>query len=365
MDTHRRQARVELGWPALVVVAGVVAFAIPISATSDGPLDALGWLVGTWQGEFLPHGPDRAAPSMTFDWGPDRAYLNMTGYQPAPDGGLVPEHETVFVWDPIDERIEFYGTYASSGSDMLETGYVEVLASGAVRLHMAVHYAAGIPMPFGAGTAGAGGHTLNFRRTLRPDDVGLVGTFVIERETGRWENPHPQLGMDEYPWSRLSGASAAMPGWARTHLEELVRDGGRWITSNAAYTGPQETDDEYGMEWTSTIGERGVRGRLFGLRDGRETSTYWEFHTFWHPQERRLRAEQFGATGAYGTGHITVDADGVTQIDQTFFAPDGSSSMVRHRSVDSDDVQDGQSFNYVDGEWQPRRSYVWHRTDRE
>ena len=155
----------------------------------------------------MPHGEGRAAPTLTFEWAAQGSYLRMVGTQPDDAGGLVTEHETLFFWDPLANRYEFHGVYPSSGMRMLENGHVEPMANGGIRLHMAVHYQEGEVLPFSDGAiAGPGGHTLEFRRTLSPGpDGGLLGTFFLKRG-GRWENPHPQLGLDAYPWSRVDSA---------------------------------------------------------------------------------------------------------------------------------------------------------------
>jgi hypothetical protein len=349
-----------------LVGTGLVAAAssaTPRAATpADDPAAALDWLIGTWQAQFLPHGEDRAAPTMSFAWGPEKAYLKMIGNQPGPDGRLVPEHETVLAWNPVSGRFEFLGVYAGSAGEMYEEGHLEFLPDNAVRLHMTLHYAEGIGLPFSDGAvAGPGGHTLRFRRTLTPDGAdGLRGTFFLQRG-GNWENPHPQLGLEFYQWTRLDGTGAAgMPDWAREHMAGMVAGTGRWIASNADYVSEQETDDAYGLEWSWGLGQQAVHGRLFGLRDGVETGTYWEMHTYWHPAERRLVAEQFGGNGAFGTGTLVPAGDGNVEIDQVFYAPDGSSSRTLHRSTHTATEQSGGSFDYVDGEWQARRHYTWH-----
>ena len=337
---------------------GAVTF---VGASAGALLERLDWLLGTWQAQFLPHGPDRAAPTVTFEWGPNRAYLRMLGTQPGPDGRLVPEHETTIAWNPVAERLELYGFYPSDGSRMFETGHVEVLEDRAVVLHMDVHYAEGEVMPFSdRAVAGPGGHTLQFRRTLRADgDRGLRGTFFLKRG-GRWENPHPELGMDSYPWTLVGGEdTAAMPDWARAHLQGMVRGSGRWIASNAEYMSADEPADAYGMEWQWTLGQQGLRGRLFGLRNGQEIGTYWEFRTYWHPGERRLVADQYGGNGTYGTGTITHRGDDEFEVDQTFYQPDGSTFRALHRTLHEPTRHVGSSFNWIEGEWQPRRSYTW------
>ena len=340
-------------------VSPTASAAEPEPADSDRFAD-LAWLVGTWQAEFLPPGVE-TAPTMLFDWGPDRSYLRMLGYRPVQEGGLVPEHETRIVWNPVDERFEILGHYHGSGTSLLEKGWLETLEGGGLRLHMVLLYEEGARLPFSDGAvAGAGGHVLNFRRTLRPDGAnGIRGTFFLQRG-GRWENPHPEIGLDFYPWKRVDGGGGeGMPGWAREHLAALTRGSGRWVASNARYASESETADAYGLEWEWAIGRQGVKGRLFGLRDGEEIGTYWELRTFWHPAERRLVAEQFGAGGRFGHGTIRPTGDREVEVEQTFYAADGSASRLLHRSTDRGTSKVDRSFDWQDGAWQPRRQYTW------
>lgn len=168
--------------------------------------DALEWLVGDWLAQFRPHGEDRPAPTMAFTWGDEsRSFLRMSGTQPSPDGRLVPEYESMVVWHPVRRKLVFLGAYRSAAGRVVEDGDVDLLENGGVRLNMRVRYPAGATLPFSAGaTAGPDGHTLEFRRTFhREGENGLRGVFRIKRG-GNWENPHPELKMDDgYPWQRV------------------------------------------------------------------------------------------------------------------------------------------------------------------
>ncbi len=162
----------------------------------------LEWLIGNWVAEFRPLGEDRLEPTMSFRWSDGlRSSLYMTGTQPTADGRLVPEYESTVVMHPVRQKLVFLGTYRLG--EVVEDGDVELLEDGGVRLNMRVHYPAGSSLPFGAGQAGAEGHTLEFRRTFyRQGEEGLRGFFVMKRGED-WVNPHPELGMDEgYPWRR-------------------------------------------------------------------------------------------------------------------------------------------------------------------
>lgn len=333
--------------------------AVEVDSDVD-PVGPLAFLIGDWRGDFRVAGEGSSPPTMSIEWGPQKAYLRILGYRPAEEGGVVPEHETFLFWHPRKGEHEMRSVYFGSENRMLETGTVELLDDGGVRLHMDVHYAAGERLPFSDGeVAGPGGRTLSFRRTLHDDEGRLRGTFRMRRGD-RWVPPRSSAP-DSYLWDRTSGtASPEVPGWVRDHFERHVRGSGRWITSNAAYVSEQETDDHYAIEWRWAVGRQGVRGRLFGLRDGDETGTYWELHSYWDPAERRVVADQFGANGAVGTGTIHDRGDGVFEVVQTFTAPDGSRSRTRHLTTLGAASQTGTSYGWDQGEWKPRRTYTWN-----
>jgi hypothetical protein len=157
--------------------------------------------------------------------------------------------------------------------------------------------------------------------------------------------------------------SAAAPAWFRANLAFTMEGGGRWVTDNAAYRSDQEPSDAYGQEWTWGLGQQSITGRLFGLRDGEEVGTFWEFRLFWHPGERRAVLQQFGADGTLLLGTVEPTGEHTHRSEQERFAPDGSRGAVGHESVNAEDgTHVTRSFDIAaDGTWTPRRSYTWHR----
>lgn len=154
-----------------------------------------------------------------------------------------------------------------------------------------------------------------------------------------------------------------IPSWLRNHMSFLARDGGRWITDNSGYRAEGEPFDGYGIEWRWGLGELSLTGRLFGLQDGEEQGTFWEFRTVWHPGLGQAMAYQFGASGVVGEGIIEHTGAGQTRMTQTFHGIDGSSFTVGHESEDAPDgTHITKSFDIQpDGSWKPRRTYVWRR----
>ncbi|MEM7354866.1 MAG: hypothetical protein AAF657_28920 [Acidobacteriota bacterium] len=192
-----------------------LAFSLADSASGSNPVineanEPLAWLVGDWQAQFRPLGDDLPAPTMAFTWGDERrSFLRMTGTQPT-KAGLVPEYESSVVWHPVRGKHVFLGVYRSAAGRVMEDGDIDLLGDGIVRLNMRVHYPAGATLPFSDGQiAGPEGHTLEFRRTFHREGTdGLRGVFRIRRGEA-WENPHPELKMDDgYPWRRVDGPSA-------------------------------------------------------------------------------------------------------------------------------------------------------------
>jgi hypothetical protein len=153
--------------------------------------------------------------------------------------------------------------------------------------------------------------------------------------------------------------AGALPEWARAYLAAMV---GSWVTDNAAHRSAGEPFDAYGMEWKLAVGGHSLVGRLYGIRDGKDVGTSWEFREFWHPGEARLIASQFGADGTYGVGPHERRSDGSMEMLQTFYAPTGGAARVGHRSELKANELITRSFDVqADGTWKERRTYVWRR----
>ena len=151
------------------------------------------------------------------------------------------------------------------------------------------------------------------------------------------------------------------PDWFREHIDFLSRDGGDFRTDNTPYRSDAEPWDAYGLKWEKGPSGQTVHGRLFGIRDGETSGSFWEYLIYWHPAEGEARIVQVGTGGAVGTGTIEPAAeDGVQRSEQTFFTPEGSFRMA-HLVSNEGDVHDTQVERWVDGAWQPQRGYVWHR----
>jgi hypothetical protein len=152
------------------------------------------------------------------------------------------------------------------------------------------------------------------------------------------------------------------PQWYLEDIARLTAEGGRWITDNSAYQSENEPFEAYGMEWQSGFDGDTMTGRLFGIKDGQELPhDFWEFRQYWHPGRQEAVIEQFGWGGALGLGTLREDEAG-TRSEQTFHMADGTRMHGGHKSRFADpDTYVTESFDIVDGAWEPRRKYVWKR----
>jgi hypothetical protein len=157
-----------------------------------------------------------------------------------------------------------------------------------------------------------------------------------------------------------SQGSDAIPDWVRRDWEYWTQGTGRWIADNAKYKAENEPFDAYGTEWKWGLGKKSLKGRLFALKEGKEVATIWEFHSYWHPQEKRVVQTQFGGDGTFATGWMRATGEKTTESLERFFGADGSVFQVGHRAELRASEVHMQSFDVSEsGEWKARRSYVW------
>lgn len=150
------------------------------------------------------------------------------------------------------------------------------------------------------------------------------------------------------------------PQWYLDDIAFLTRDGGRWITSNAVYKSESDPMDTYVIEWKAGYAGS-MTGRLYGLRGDEETGDFWQMRQYWDPGRGEAVLTQFGFGGAVGIGRAWRE-DGVNKSAQIFYAPDGTVAGVGHIARNPDaDTHVTESFDIIDGEWRPRRSYTWKR----
>lgn len=157
--------------------------------------------------------------------------------------------------------------------------------------------------------------------------------------------------------------SSQVPSWLRAHMDYMTQGSGVWVTSNDKFKSDAEPFDQYVTEWKYSVGKMGMNGRLYGIRDGKPTGDFWEYHVYWHPKDRVAYIVQLGAGGAFGIGE--VKDSGLNDPPQRFFEmemvmPDGSDVMDLHRIHESGKGEHKTvSFDFREGEWIERRTYVW------
>ncbi len=148
------------------------------------------------------------------------------------------------------------------------------------------------------------------------------------------------------------------PKW---FLDHVTAKSGTWVTQNP-YKSADENFDAYGMEWRAGIGNTSLVGRLYGIRDGKEAGTFWEFREYWDPLAGEVRVQQFGPGGAYGVGPVVQIGPDRTLVDQSFVLADGTRSRQGHLLRDTDpDEYVIEVFEIKDGSWVPQRVYTWRR----
>jgi hypothetical protein len=191
--------------------------------------------------------------------------------------------------------------------------------------------------------------------------LGVLGTVLVLSSSTK---ALVAQGLDEAD-ADSSRAERPLPAeWFVEHTQFLTQQGGRWVTDNFAYESENEPFDAYGLEWKPGLGGKTLTGRLFGLQDGKDAGTFWEFRIVWHPGEGRAYVHQFGGDGTFGVGTMEPVAEGKVRIVQDFFHPDGSRSRLAHDSTHGPGewIHD-QSYDIAeDGAWEERRSYDWKLT---
>jgi len=161
-----------------------------------------------------------------------------------------------------------------------------------------------------------------------------------------------------------SETPTAAPEWFIREIATLTAGSGRWIADNSEYKSEQEPFEAYGTEWVASFDGTTMTGRLFGIKDGKETVNFWEFRQYWHPGRGEAVVEQFGWGGTVGVGTAWKDGD-ETRSDQSFFTPGGGVSRTGHVSrFSDDDTHVTESFDIADDVWTARRSYTWHRAPK-
>ncbi len=161
-------------------------------------------------------------------------------------------------------------------------------------------------------------------------------------------------------------SGAETPDWFQESLQRMAPDTSIWVADNSAYQSNKEPFEAYVMEWRWGLGKQSAVGRLYGLVDGVDAGTFWEFRAFWHPEEQSAYVQQFGGDGTFGSGKLEPDGKHKDILTQVFHSSDGKVTHVGHETIHQEDSNEGTSFDILpDGSWKKRRTYVWHRELKE
>ena len=162
-----------------------------------------------------------------------------------------------------------------------------------------------------------------------------------------------------------SGAGVAPPDWWPAHVAFMTRGDAAWETPNPAAASDPSVPDAYGMQWTAVNDGTGLTGRLYGVKDGRETDEFWAFREFLHPGRGVVVIEQWGGSGLYGRGETIATDPDRGETDQTFWLPDGRSWREGHRAHEDGDLYHTDVFDIgADGVWTRRDANTWRRVPR-
>ena len=155
-----------------------------------------------------------------------------------------------------------------------------------------------------------------------------------------------------------TSVSAQLPEWLSDHFEYMTQGSGIWITNNSEYISDQETTEYYATEWKMALGNQSITGRLYGLIDGKEIGTFWEFRTFWNPFEKKAYAYQFSGSGVVGMGEMWKEGDSL-KMQQTFYYQNGAVRETGHVQMELEGKHETTSFSINNEVWTPNRFYIW------
>lgn len=137
-----------------------------------------------------------------------------------------------------------------------------------------------------------------------------------------------------------------------------------WWTSNAEYAEDGAEPDAFGQAWVWGVGAVSAHGCLFSETDD-GPALAWSFFQAWDPERQALFSYQSAASGMFGVGwEAPVPIGHTSEMEQTFVAPDGTRSGLRHETdyVHADTmVTRSYDRDESSGEWTPRRTYTWVR----
>lgn len=148
-----------------------------------------------------------------------------------------------------------------------------------------------------------------------------------------------------------------------TFLKSINSDIGIWIADNSEYKSKEEPYEAYGLEWKYGIGNKSLIGRLYGIKDGKDIGTFWEFRNYWDSDKKTAMLMQFGSDGTIGVGPFTTMNANETELKQVFTTPNGFQYNVGHKTKIIDSLKHiGSSFSIDEKDaWKKNRTYIWEK----
>ncbi|MBI1392725.1 MAG: hypothetical protein GC152_08295 [Alphaproteobacteria bacterium] len=170
----------------------------------------------------------------------------------------------------------------------------------------------------------------------------------------------------------LSGVSSPAAAADATRIErhwarQVEAD---WRTPNPEYAPGGSEPQEYGIRYEFGPNGQTVTGELSGVfstDEGERRAPYWRFFSYVDPATDGIVFLQIGWNGAVGAGRFIDTGDDAIdeRLIQTFTAPDGSTSELRHDTVWTSETERRSSVFGRDeaGEWALQQEWIWTRQE--
>lgn len=153
---------------------------------------------------------------------------------------------------------------------------------------------------------------------------------------------------------------SGLPKW---YMEKIQTDEGIWVTDNSQFKNENEPFDKYILSWTLNPLRNSLSGRLYGLTDGQESGTFWDFSQYYDPNTQKVIVMQIGWNGTLGSGPLIATDNGGYDLAQIFTTPDGTTRKEKHTDIKPNkDIEITTSYSFDENsEWIAGRTYTWQR----
>jgi len=152
-------------------------------------------------------------------------------------------------------------------------------------------------------------------------------------------------------------STSGIPAW---FLNDLAANVGVWTAQNGAHMSEAEPYDAYRLEWNWGIGETSIRGRMYGMKNGKKVAEFWQLHQYWDNSAQQAVVMNFGQGGTVGSGYLRPTGENETELIQTYTLADGRGWKVKHETQLTGNTFISQSFEQdPSGAWKLDRSYTF------